>query len=226
MKPCSSPTSAAAFTLVELLTVIAIIAVLMGLLFPAIGAVQDNAKKVQAKNDVMQIVTAVKAYYTEYGKYPPVEAGGSSGEETDVIVGDPAGGAAQTNDVLFNTLRNIPTGPNADFKLNPRKIVFFEGRSVKNPAQPRGGFLDNAGSGDKGAFYDPWGKQYCVVIDLSYDNIIDVDKAYKDFAGDNRPRTGVGAFSLGKDNEVGDKKEFSGTYRQGTKTSDDVVSWQ
>ena len=63
----------AAFTLVELLTVIAIIAILMGLLFPAIGAVKENGRRVQAKNDVMGIITAVKQYNTEYGKYPVVE---------------------------------------------------------------------------------------------------------------------------------------------------------
>ena len=42
----------------------------MGLLFPAFRGVQDQAKKTQAKNDLTQIVTAVNAYYTEYGKYP------------------------------------------------------------------------------------------------------------------------------------------------------------
>ncbi len=59
-----------------------------------------------------------------------------------------------------------------------------------------------------------------MILDLSGDNILDVNKAYADFAGDNRPRTGVGAFSMGKDNEVGDKKEFAGRYRQGTRTSE------
>src|SRR4030095_8619261 len=59
-----------AFTLIELLVVIAIIAMLIGLLFPAFRAVQDQAKRTQAKNDLTQIVTAVNAYYTEYGKYP------------------------------------------------------------------------------------------------------------------------------------------------------------
>ena len=59
---------AAAFTLIELLVVIAIIAILIGLLFPAFRAVQDQARRTQAKNDLTQIVTAVNAYYTEYGK--------------------------------------------------------------------------------------------------------------------------------------------------------------
>src|SRR5438874_2644459 len=59
-----------AFTLIELLVVITIIAILMGFLFPAFQGVQNQAKKTQAKNDLTQIVTAVNAYYTEYGKYP------------------------------------------------------------------------------------------------------------------------------------------------------------
>ncbi len=59
-----------AFTLVELLVVITIIIIPMGLLFPAFKGVQDQARRVQAKNDLTQIVTAVNAFYTEYGKYP------------------------------------------------------------------------------------------------------------------------------------------------------------
>ncbi len=58
------------FTLLELLVVIAIVVVLAGLLFPAVQSVLERAKKVQAKNDLTQIVTAVNAFYTEYGRYP------------------------------------------------------------------------------------------------------------------------------------------------------------
>src|SRR6266478_3749934 len=65
-----SPGRSSAFTLIELLVVIAIIAILIGLLFPAFRAVQDQAKRTQAKNDLTQIVNAVNAYYTDYGRYP------------------------------------------------------------------------------------------------------------------------------------------------------------
>ena len=89
----------AAFTLIELLVVIAIIAILIGLLFPAFKAVQDQAKKTQAKNDLTQIVNAVNAFYTEYGKYPV-----SSSITTDAYFGSgtpPLGSTSGgTNDVL------------------------------------------------------------------------------------------------------------------------------
>src|ERR1700693_2642481 len=62
-----------AFTLIELLVVIAIIAILLGLAFPVFQGVLERAKKVQAKNDLTQVVTAVNAFYTEYGRYPTVE---------------------------------------------------------------------------------------------------------------------------------------------------------
>src|SRR5947209_9383075 len=86
------------FTLIELLIVIAIIAILMGLLFPAFRGVQDQAKKTQAKNDLTQIVTAVNAFYTEYGKYP-------SSATSDASATYGPGGATTENGGLFNELR-------------------------------------------------------------------------------------------------------------------------
>src|SRR6266446_5588468 len=92
----TSVQSRRAFTLIELLVVIAIISILMGLLFLGGRAVQDQAKRTQAKNDLAQIVTAVNAFYTEYGKYPL-----PAGTTTDTIYGP---GGTLTNDVLFDVL--------------------------------------------------------------------------------------------------------------------------
>jgi prepilin-type N-terminal cleavage/methylation domain-containing protein len=223
--PSPQPRVAAAFTLVELLTVIAIIAILMGLLFPAIGVIKEQARKVQAKNDVTNIVAAVKQYYTEYGKYPPVVDPPVPGG-TDDVIGDPAAGATVTNNnALFNTLRSIPDGLNTNYKFNPRRIVFFEGKSASDATAPRAGFSDKSTNPtDKGNFYDPWGKQYNIVIDSDYDNTIAVDKQYSDFAAPNAPRVGCGAFSMGKDNKLGTNDDK--IYKKGSTTSDDVISWQ
>jgi prepilin-type N-terminal cleavage/methylation domain-containing protein len=226
MKTPSQPRLAAqAFTLVELLTVIAIIAILMGLLFPAIGIIKEQARKVQAKNDVTNIVAAVKQYYTEYGKYPAVQDPPSAGTADD-MVGDPvitpSGG---NNNNLFNTLRSIPDGLNVNYKYNPRRIVFYEGKGATDVTAPRGGFADKTTDpAMKGNLYDPWGKQYNVVIDSNYDNIISVGTQYTDFDTTNAPRVGCGAFSLGKDNKLGNNGD--NTYKKGTTASDDVISWQ
>ena len=210
-----------AFTLVELLTVIAIIAILMGLLFPAIGVVKDQAKKAEAKTACANIVAAVKAYNTEYSKYPNATGTASS---TDYIVGDTAGGASKDNSDLFNILRAKSTGINADHKYNPRRIGFFEGKSATNPTAPKSGFAETGGGGTLGAFYDPWGTMYCVAIDGDYDNQLNTIP-YTDFAGATKgPQTGAAVFSFGKDGQIGDKGNKM--YKNGSNASDDVISWQ
>ena len=223
------------FTLIELLTVIAIIAILMSLLFPAVNAVKDAAKKAEAKNACTGIVAAVKQYNAEYGTYPPIEipsSGGAGDTKVDALIGDPACKAKVVNNVLFNTLRNINEEPNKDFKLNPRKIVFIEGKAVSDPTSPRSGFLEKGGeAANLGCYFDPWGTQYNVIIDTDYNNFLDVDQVYekdKEWSKDGRPHVGVGAFSLGKNKVIGgDKKDrLEGIYRDGQKVSDDVVSWQ
>jgi prepilin-type N-terminal cleavage/methylation domain-containing protein len=73
---------AAAFTLIELLIVIAIIAVLAGLGFGAVQGALGSAKRAQARNDVSQVAAAVKAYTLEYGRLP------EEGNEIAALVGD------------------------------------------------------------------------------------------------------------------------------------------
>ena len=227
------------FTLIELLTVIAIIAILMGLLFPAVNAVKDAAKKAEAKNACAGIVAAVKQYNAEYGKYPPLDLpAGKPGEPVlDALIGDPDTKSKVNNNVLFDVLRAQGTDHNDQHKNNPRKIVFIEAKAAADPTSPRSGFLeksDGAGGGGganlKGCYFDPWGKQYNVIIDSNYDNVIDVDQVYKDadWQKDGRPHVGVGAFSMGKNTVIGgDKKDgLEEKHHDGQKVSDDVISWQ
>src|SRR6185295_8264193 len=59
-----------AMTLIEMLTVIAIIAVLAGMLLPAIRGGALKAQKVRAAKDVQDIATAIKHYYADYSRMP------------------------------------------------------------------------------------------------------------------------------------------------------------
>jgi prepilin-type N-terminal cleavage/methylation domain-containing protein len=60
----------AAFTLVELLTVIAIIAILAAMLLPVLSIVKKHARIVEAKTDMQGLVTSIEAYDTDYGRFP------------------------------------------------------------------------------------------------------------------------------------------------------------
>ncbi len=203
-----NPRTTGAFTLIELLVVIAIIAILIGLLFPAFNAVQNQAKRTQAKNDLTQIVTAVNAYYTEYGKYPL-----PSTATSDYIYGP---GGAATNAELFYTLRAVAGGTlNAGDAANPRKIVFINPPYVKDPANPRSGI--GTAAANLGQYFDPWGTPYAVKIDGDYNNQIAVNPYTADTgAGPAALTIGVIAWSRGKDAVQG--TNFN--------ASDDVISWQ
>ena len=206
-----SPNRSVAFTLIELLVVIAIIAILIGLLFPAFRAVQNQAKQTQAKNDLTQIVNAVNAFYTDYGKYPLVT--------TDTIISGTTASPNNNSD-LFYTLRAVASGANASNAANPRVIVFINPPNVKNDTagQRRSGV-----SPTDGKYYDPWGTPYLVEIDGGYDNL--VANPYTANAGAT-PNLSIGviAWSLGIDGQ-GATAAASGDKNTGV-YADDVISWQ
>lgn len=191
-----------AFTLIEMLVVITIIIVLMGLAFPAFQGVQNAAKKTQAKNDLVQIVTAVNAFYTEYGKYPiPTTA------TTDVTFGP--SGAPATNETLLNPLRGLDT------TLNPRLVIFLSLPDAKDVSTPKSGIGTTTGAGQ---LFDPWNNNYAIRIDGDYNN--QVANPYSSNAGSASLQNGVISWSVGKDKTGGSGDKNAATNK------DDVISWQ
>jgi len=186
------------FTLIELLVVIVIIAVLAGFAFPVFQSVQNSAKKTQAKNDVTQIVTAVNAFYTEYGKYPTIET-------TDQ---NATYGTGKNSGTLFNELRGKTAA------LNTRQIVFISPAEDATQLNPKGKV------GSDGQFYDPWGIAYSIRMDADYDNQVVNPYGGAGGAGTDPIRQGAIAWSFGKDMKLGKNgdNKFTG--------SDDVISWQ
>ncbi len=217
-----NPRTAPAFTLIELLVVIAIIAILIGLLFPAFKAVQDQAKRTQAKNDLTQIVNAVNAFYTEYGKYP-VNSACTTTDDAAYSWNDPPATRCDYNDKVLNELRACTasdTSCSAAATLNTRQIVFISPPLVRDPNNPRSGITTIAANAPQGTYYDPWGSPYNLVIDSSYDNHVPNPYGDTGGAGINPIAQGVIAWSNGKDQLLGGNPE--GTYTN----SDDVISWQ
>ena len=135
-----------AFTLIELLTVIAIIAVLVGLLFPAIRAAMLKAEIAKAATAANHLAGAFHQYYTEYGKWP-------------VSTVEPF--TMNVDATMVKILQGKGTDPAVSvlpYQGNPRNIVFLEIKAADVDAT--------------GAYLDPWKRVYNCTFDTSYDNTI------------------------------------------------------
>jgi len=75
------------FTLIELLVVISIIALLISILLPALGAAKDTARNIQCLSNMRQHGTMLEMYGSDNGgRMPPKEITASNGTDSDASV--------------------------------------------------------------------------------------------------------------------------------------------
>ena len=80
--PFAVPARRNAFTLVEMLVVVSIIGILVGLLFPALQAVRQAARKTYCSANIRQVILATLTYETALMSFPP----GDDGKGGSVII--------------------------------------------------------------------------------------------------------------------------------------------
>jgi prepilin-type N-terminal cleavage/methylation domain-containing protein len=140
-----------AFTLIELLTVIAIIGVLIALLFPAIKSALGKAETSKAQTAIAGLATAYKAYYTEYGRWPATTT-------------DPSGIMSTTNWMVALLRGEDKSGTEGIIKYNgnPRKIRFLEMKTQDLVIDPVNNLTN---------FVDPWKNPYELIFDIGYSDL-------------------------------------------------------
>ena len=161
------------FSLVELLVVISIIGLLAGLSSVAISRAMESGKKAKAKGDAAALVSAVKAYKQEYGRFP-----GDLSQSNCMFSSDSTPSVVD----LIKILSGDSTNTLSDTQpANPKGVPFFEGSKGGTNGLP-----------------DPWGRQYMVIVDTGETGTI----TYTNAGTAMNLRMSVLAFSYGKDGKA------------------------
>jgi type II secretory pathway pseudopilin PulG len=179
-----------AFTIVELLTVIAIIAILAAILLPTLGAARVQAQKKQAMLQIRDLATQIQIYDSAYSRMPvslnaqasamlPGNGGmftyggllSTSVNTTWPAAPIPANYYPSNNEViaiLMDITNTTVTAVNQNHQKNPQQTLFLNAKmSGWDPSQ---GGTPQGGVGNDLVYRDPWGNPYIITLDLNADN--------------------------------------------------------
>lgn len=134
-----------AFTLIELLAVITIIAILTAMTFALFGPVQTSRREARARTEIRLLEVKLEEFKNRYGEYPMAEADSETEWER----------------VLFNALTGRWAYKKVDGKLTWNKTQEGASPETLRPFLESGAVGTDAQDGKTATkFVDPWGNAY------------------------------------------------------------------
>ncbi len=145
------------FTLVEVVVVIAVVALLAAIMTPLIAKNIDDAKMGRAENEAEVIAAAVGNFYKDVGRWPTMGSAGTYNGVTTLVTGNStvAGATISSNGWVSST-----TGASVDFLENHLLNNTPKGAA----AYPTSGSGAWEGPYLSAAPLDPWGSPYMINI--------------------------------------------------------------
>lgn len=161
MPPAHHHRRSQAFTLLELLTVIAILAILTSISIGMIRSTKQRANLARAKAELAVLVQALEDYKRYYGDYPQT---GPSAANSQRVVGTTGPGLNTAQARLFNALIGVYGPTNFNTRLNGPMFVEITKLHV-DVALNNTTFAVATGTpptktANNNAFVDPWGNRY------------------------------------------------------------------
>jgi prepilin-type N-terminal cleavage/methylation domain-containing protein len=175
------------FTLIELLVVITIIAALAALSFAGVMSALKKAKITKGKVAASNLVQAVNAFYSEYGRLPDLG---------DKVTTDEGEGVQ---------LISILLAEDGTEEENPRGLNFL---TIQEGQGKKGGLYYGSGGGGATVqgLFDPFGEPYTVVLNTEYEDTLTFQMGGKTF---NLRGEQVAVFSVGPDLEEGTRDDIT-----------------
>ena len=220
------------FTLVELLVVIGIIAILAGLVIPAVIRAQMQGRITQAKSDMANILLALKGVESTYNKMVNGDSsfdGQTAKTDEDFPNCIILGGGNDTDVDAYDCFIAELSVPNkvSTPNINKRKIKFLDPSPKFDPTiENYKANTDEAEENRKHLWRDPWGNRYVIIINTQLKDEIP-NPATNDDTTTSKKSLAAKAivYSYGPNGEDNKAKNILYDVGSPTSTCDDIASW-
>ena len=185
-----------AFTLVELLIVMAVLAILAGISFSVVSGVTERALRARARGELAIIAQSLEHYRAHYGDYPWIEAGSTGESELyAALIGhrSPTGALERSSNGQLVSGRDRLVDKKGKHFIEPAQLsTFLEIAPVADLSDGGEGSTLDRGYRDN-YLVDPWGSPYLYAYRRTFPG-----------SGDGRwTRAGYILMSRGPDGEAG-----------------------